>query len=151
MTSPLASIALTYGSVDLQESDLQIFFEITRGIGETPTVRGVDTIVPARPGRIDGNRINDTLGIELHGWVCADPAAVTTAGARASFAANRATVRTLFAPDRAPADLVATLEDGTILTISARPLPTMLWDEQIKSEMAYVNVELEGLDDWVAS
>lgn len=149
MTSPLASVALFYDGVDLQQADLQIFLEVIRGIGETPTVRGLDVVIPALAGRKEYNRVNDVLAIELHGFVRADPTETTTAGARATFAANRSTIRTLFASDRERADLIVGLEDGTVLSVSARPMPTLLWDERVKSEFAYVNVELEGYGDWV--
>ncbi len=150
MTSAVATIGLTYDGVDLQTGDLQVFFQIEHGLAEGPSVRGSDVVVPARAGRIEGNRINDVLVIELVGFVRADPAETTTSGARDSFAANRALVRTLFATNRARADLVATLEDGTQLTISARPMPGMIWTSPIPSEFANVSIELEAYDDWTA-
>jgi hypothetical protein len=147
VTSAVAAIGLTYAGVDLQRSDLQIFLEIAVGLGEVPSVRGTDIIVPGLGGRIEGTRVKDVLPLELRGHVRADPAETTTAGARASFAANRATLRSLFASDRLRADLVATLEDSTVLTISARPL-SIVWNEQVVSEFALLSVELEGYDDW---
>ena len=52
MTSPVATIALSYDNVDLQESDLGIFLQIVRGLNEVPDVRGKDWIVPSTAGRI---------------------------------------------------------------------------------------------------
>jgi hypothetical protein len=147
VTTAVAAIGLTYDGVDLQTSDLQIFLEVAQGLGEVPSVRGTDIIVPGLAGRIEGTRVRDVLPIELRGHVRADPAQTTTSGARSSFATNRAAVRSLFAPDRMRADLVATLEDGTVLSISARPL-SLVWNEQVVSEFALVSVELEGYDDW---
>ena len=151
MTSPLAVIGLTYDAVDLQTSDLQVFLEIVHGVNETPSVRGVDTVVPALAGRVEGNRVNDVLVIGLEGLVQADPADTTIAGAQASCRANVLTLRTIFAPNRARADLVATLEDGTVLTISARPMPGMIWSAPVQSWAAQVSIELEGYGDWTVT
>lgn len=146
MTNAVAVIALTYAATDIQHSDFGIFLEIVRGLNETPTVRGEDTIVPGDPGRTAGSRVNDVIGIELRGYVRG--VGVDEAGDRSAFATNRAAFRALFASNRARANLVATLEDGSTATISARPLPGGLWD-QIVPGMAKVSIELEGYDDWV--
>lgn len=146
MTSAIAPIGLAYDGVDVQTSDLQIFLEIIWGT--TPSVRGSDVIVPGLAGRIEGNRINDLLVIPLEGLVRANPATTTTATARASFRDNVQTVRSLFAPNRARANLVATLEDGTTATISARPLPGIIVAEVIASEVARISIELEAYGDW---
>jgi hypothetical protein len=148
MTNALATVGLTYDSVDLQASDLQVFLEITHGLNETPSVRGVDVVVPGLAGRIEGNRINDVLVITLEGLIRADPSETTPAGARASYRDNVQTMRELFAPARLRAELVATLEDGTSISINARPMPGMIWSEPIKSEIAQVSVELEAYGDW---
>jgi len=148
MTSPIATIALTFDGIDLQRSDLQVFLEIVHGLNETPSVRGTDTIVPGLAGRIEGNRINDVLPITLEGLVRADPTTTTTSAAIASFRDNMQSIRTLFASNRARANLVATLEDGTTATISARPLPGIIANDTVKSEFANVSIELEGSGDW---
>ncbi len=148
MTSPVAPVGLTYAAQDLQASDLSVFFEIIAGLGEPPSVRGVDVIVPALDGRVEGNRKNDILHIELEGYVGAAASATNTQDRRESFQANRAAVRVLFATNRARAALVATLEDGaTQLTIDARPM-NMIWTTIVGSELAKVNIELEGYGDW---
>jgi hypothetical protein len=149
MTTALATVGLTYDGVDLQTSDLQLFLEIVQGLNQTPAVRGSDYVVPARPGRVAANRVNDVLPIVLEGFVSANPAAVTTATARSSFRANMQTVRALFAPNRARADLVATLEDGSSQLISARPLPGIIASDDVKSEFARISIELEGDGDWI--
>jgi len=151
MTSPLATIGLTYDGVDLQTSDLQLFLEIVHGLNETPSVRGVDTTVPALAGRVEGNRVNDILVVTLEGLIMADPTTTTRAGVIASFRDNCQTVRALFASNRARADLVATLENGDVWTVSARPMPGIIWSEPAKSELAQVSIELEAYGDWVAS
>jgi hypothetical protein len=148
MTSPIATIALTFDGIDLQRSDLQVFLEIVHGLNETPSVRGTDTIVPGLAGRIEGNRVNDVLPITLEGLVRADPTTTTTSAAIASFRDNMQSIRTLFASNRARANLVATLEDGTTATISARPLPGIIANDTVKSEFANVSIELEGSGDW---
>lgn len=150
MTTALATIGLTYDGVDLQDSDLQVFLEIVHGLNETPSVRGTDTVVPALAGRLEGNRVNDVLVITLEGYVRGDPTSIDRDAAMASFRGNVQDVRTLFAPNRQRADLVATLEDGSQLSISARPMPGMIWSEPVKSEVAQVSIELEGYGDWEA-
>lgn len=149
MTTTAATIGIVYAGTDCQPSDLSIFLVITHGLAEPAAVRGSDIIVPGLAGRIAGNRVNDVLPIELEGFVRAAPSTTTTATARASYQAKRATVRALFATNRARAALVATLEDGTQITIMARPLNT-IWNETVPSEFANVSISLEGYNDWVA-
>jgi hypothetical protein len=73
----------------------------------------------------------------------------TDALQRADFRAGVNIIRALFSPSRAPAALVATLEDGTTATISARPL-NLVWAEDVASLSATVSIELESVDpDWV--
>lgn len=147
MTTAVGIVALSYDGTDLQQSDLQLFLQIVHGLNETPSVRGSDYVVPARAGRVEANRVNDVLSIVLEGHVTGDPTETTTSGARSSFRDNMQALRFLFRPDRARADLVATLENGTVLAISARPLNIVL-SEPVPSEFAAVSIELEGYDDW---
>lgn len=147
MTSGLASIGLSYDGVDLQDWDNGVFLQVVVGLNEPPSVRGVDVTVPSLPGRIEANRVNDVIAIELRGIVRADTITTTTTTARSSYRLNAAAIRALFATNRARADLVATLEDGTDVVISARPL-NLLWPESIQSEFANLSVQLEGYDDW---
>jgi hypothetical protein len=148
MTSPVASVGLEYDGTDLQQPDLQWFLEIARGLNESPSVRGKDWIVPARAGRVPANRVNDVLKIELVGIVTADPTLTDPDDQRASYRVNVQIIRGLFAPNRAVADLVATLETGDIVSISARPR-NLIWNERVQALFATVSIELEGLDDWV--
>jgi hypothetical protein len=148
VTNAVAVIGLTYDGTDVQQSGFGIFLEIVRGLNETPEVRGTDTVVPGRAGRIARNRVADRLPIELRGIVMGNGA--NEAAQRADFRTNVLALRALFSSSRVPANLVATLEDGSTATISARPLPGMLWDEQVASLFANVSVELESVDpEWV--
>jgi hypothetical protein len=149
MPSSAAVVGLRYDSVDLQTDDLQIFLEIHTGLNEPPSVRGGDYVVPARAGRVEANRINDVLPIELVGMVNADPAITDLGDARSSYRANATALRALFHPNRSRATLEADLEDGSTITIEARPLPTHIWNEGAVS--AKVNIELEGYDDWAVA
>jgi len=147
MTNPTAAIGLTFATVDVQDSDFGIFLEIVRGLNESPAVRGKDTVVPGRLGRIARNRIDDVLPLELRGIVMGNGS--TDALQRADFRAGVNIIRALFSPSRAPAALVATLEDGSTATISARPL-NLVWAEDVASLSASVSIELESVDpDWV--
>lgn len=145
MSNNVAVIGLTFNGTDLQASDFGIFLEITRGLNESPGVRGVDLVVPARAGRIVRNRKADALSIELRGWVMG--AGATEALQRIDFRTNAKAVRALFDPKAEPAALVATLEDSTTATIAARTLNSM-W-EQADPWTAAVSIELESVaPDW---
>lgn len=148
MSSPAAVIGLSFAATDLQQNPFGIFLEIVRGLGEGPSVRGKDTIVPALTGRIARNRKADTWRIELVGWVAGQGA--TEAIQRSDFADLRAQLLALFDPTNAPAALVATTENGDTWTIQARTLPGKMWDQQVPS-MARLSVELEAVADWVVT
>lgn len=151
MTSPLAVIGLTFRTTDIQTADLGIFFEITRGLNEPPTVRGEDVLVPGRPGRIAiaGGFEADVLTIELEGKVTAGGEDGDEADQRSAFRVNAKVVRALFDPTLDPGALVALLEDGTTATIQARAMPTQLWDQPADVH-ADVSIELQSVDpDWV--
>lgn len=141
-----ATIGLVYAGQDLQKLDLGYFLEIVSGLNEPPSVRGNDIVVPGLAGRITRNRINDVVHIELRGIVTdwrghgASP--------KASWRANVQAIRNTFKPTAAPALLVASLEDGTTASITARPL-NIVWVENVQSLQAGVSVELEGYGDWV--
>lgn len=149
MTSPFTPIPITFDGTNLQPTDLSFCFWIVSGLNETPEVRGVDVTVPALAGRIESNRMNDVLPLVLEGFVRADPSTTTTAAAQSSYRTKAKLIRALFASNRARANLVATLEDGTTATISARPLSGIIWKEEIPSEYATVSIELEGSGNWV--
>lgn len=150
MSSPVATVGLTYAASDIQSANLSIFFQIERGLFEVPTVRGEDVTIPALAGQSERNRMNHTLPIVLRGMVRADPAITDVDDARADFWDKYLSVRTLFAPNRQRAELAATLPNGTVLTISARPL-NIITTQEIAAEFWSGSVELEGYDDWAAA
>ena len=140
-------VTLTYDGVDLQDWANGIHLDIVSGLHDTPAVRGDDTTIPQAAGSLEGTRVNDYLPLELRGSVrCADGASDPEAG----YHANMRTIRTLFASNRPRADLVATLPDGTVLTISARPL-NLVPAVQVPDLWADVSISLRGDGDWVAS
>lgn len=150
MTNAAAVIGLTFKATDIQQHPIGIFLEMPGGLlGQGPVaVRGIDTVVPGLAGRIARNRIGDTWRIPLVGYVSGTGSGETAL--RSSFASLRATMAALFDPTDDPGALVATLEDGSTMTIQARTLPTALW-ENIVPSMARVSLELEAVEDWVAS
>lgn len=147
MTHAAAPVGVEYDNIDLQQSDLQWFFEIDRGLDEVPSVRGKDTVIPGLDGRFEQNRRNDTLSIVLRGFVQADPTLTDIDARRASYRANMQVIRELFQPTNGRADLVATLEDGSQQSISAVPL-NIVAGTVIASEYRELSIELEGFDDW---
>lgn len=143
-----AVVPLTYDGTDIQDFEGGIWLEITVGLAETPSVRGVDTTIPASAGTLPGNRINDTLSIELRGHVRAGSSITGQSSERSDHYTNLRRVRALFRPDRDRAALVATLPNGTILTIQARPL-NIIANEIVQGEYTELSVSLAGDDDWV--
>lgn len=146
MTNAVAVVGLVYDTVDLQASDFRLFLEIERGLNEPVEVRGRDTLVPGRAGRIARARVADRLDIELRGFVFG--AGANETAQRSDFAALRQIVRNLFDPRKMPVNLVATLENGTTATIAARPLPGILWQKVIPTHYR-ISVPLESVaPDW---
>jgi hypothetical protein len=126
-----------------------IFLEIYRGLIEPLEVRGIDLIVPSASGQVVRNRVGHRLAIGLRGWIRGvdTSAPINEAGDRSDFATNRAAFRVLFDPALDPGALVATLEDGSSLTIDARTLNVI--PDQVVPTLVYVDVELESIDpDW---
>lgn len=153
MTSPWTTTVvagLTFDGTNVMDWPTGIFLDVAVGIGETPAVRGEDTTVPGLAGRVPGNRVVDVLGLELRGCVRAADSETVPADMVASYITNLLAVRNLFRSSRQPADLVATLRNGTVLTISARPL-NLIPAESIPGEYADVSISLEGLGDWSVS
>lgn len=144
MSTAAAVIGLTYGGQDVQDLD-GIFLEIIEGLGEGPTYRGTDTIVPAATGRTRRNRVKDQLIIELRGWVCGT--GVDEAAMRSDFATNRKALLDLFDPTLGDQDLVAMLEDGSTATIAAMRRSPIVYS-QVVPAYAGVSIELEAVEDW---
>lgn len=139
MSNATAAIGLTYASTDIQDSDFGRFLELVQGLNETPQVRGVDTVIPGRAGQVAGSRIFHRLPILLEG--------VVLGTSNSNFRTLMLALRTLFAPDRTPAALVATLEDSSTATVTARPLNIVV--KMTSAYSADVSIELEALADWV--
>jgi hypothetical protein len=148
MASDVAVVGLTYRGTDIQDID-GIFLEIYRGLVEPLEPRGVDLVVPSRPGQIVRNRVGHRLPIELRGFI-RGVSADGEADDRADFAANRGAFRVLFDTTLDPGDLVAALEDGSSMLIAARTLNVV--PRPRVPTYVEVSVELESVDpDWVAS
>ncbi len=142
--------ALSFDSTDLMRTD-GLFLTIKRGLGEIPSVRGSDQVVPGRAGRIARARVADTLRIELEGIV-GGIAAAAPFTEPVSYYALVLEMKALFDPTKAPAVLSCVLPDGSTATINVRTLPPLLWDEEIAGHFARLNVELESVDPgWVVS
>jgi hypothetical protein len=146
MTNPAAVVPLTYDGVDLQELDFTLFLEIAKGLDSPPGVRGRDQVIPKDEGRWAMLRRSDMLPIQLVGIVCGDDTLSSRLLIRQSHAVMRELVRDLFHPARDPAPLVATLEDGTVKTIDARPLPDVLWTPHPGHD--HLDIKLDGYGDW---
>jgi hypothetical protein len=144
MTNALAPIGLTYNGTDIQQSTIGIFLEIIRGLNEGPSVRGTDTVVPSLPGRIARNRVRDVIALELEGVVMGSGSVY--ADQIEDFRGLVNTLHALFDPTAMPADLVASLENGSTATIAARTL-NILWDQDTPLS-ARVNIALEAVEDW---
>jgi hypothetical protein len=144
MTSDVASIPLTFNAVDIQDFD-GLFLEITQGLGDSPDVRGIDVTVPALAGQVIRPRKYHQRKIILSGFVRGTGALHDDR--LASYRSNVRIMLGLFDATDAPADLVASLEDGSTATIAARTL-SVLSSESIPSEFAYVSIELLAVEDW---
>lgn len=129
----------SYAGTVLETGDLSLYLEITYGLNEQPDVRGKDSVVPHAAGAIARNRRAHDRRILLAGWVAGVGA--TQALQRASYQNTFDTLTTLFATDRAVANLVVTAPDATTRTIAARPLNIAI-KEILAGEFAEVTVEL---------
>lgn len=145
MTTELGAIGLTYDGVDLQPADLGYHLYLVSGLDDSPDVRGEDVTIPYLAGRLARPRRFDHRRIILEGF--ARGLGSDQATSRADYRAVRRGLAELFDPAREIADLVATLEDGSVATIAARPL-SLVGIEAIPSEYAALSVELEAIEDW---
>lgn len=147
MTSALAVIGLTFDGTDVQDVN-GLHLVITQGLGDSPTVRGTDVTVPGAAGQTARPRKFHERRILLGGpdsFVRGDGA--TEADRRADYRTNVRAMLTLFDAAAAPADLVATLEDGDTATIACRTL-SVATVELVPGEWAAVSIELLALEDW---
>lgn len=136
---------LVYDGTSLMRDD-GLFLAIKRGLGEIPVVRGTDTVVPGQTGRTARARVADRMAIELEGYV---RGIGTTGDDEASAYYDLVLeMQTLFDPTKDPAVLSATLVNGANLTINARAVPPLLWEETILGRLARLNVQLESVDPY---
>lgn len=114
MPNPASVIALSYKGTDLQTLDHRIFLEVAEGLSGLPELRGSDFVVGGTPGARALVRLPNVLPLLLVGWT-----------KNATWPAYRDTIQELqrlFRPMAGPGALVATLEDGTVVTAQARAL-----------------------------
>jgi hypothetical protein len=147
MTSAIAAIGVSFGGFDVQDID-GLHLEITQGLNDSPTVRGIDVTVPGLDGQIVRPRKFHERRLLLSGFVRGSGS--THDDRQASYRANVRLMNALFDPALTPDDLVATLEDGSLATCAARTLDVKAPDV-IPSEFAYVSIELLALEDWAYS
>ena len=145
MTSPAATVNVTFDSVDC--TDLNgIFLHriVAGGPGTLPEVDGKDDALLGADGMFARNRRKRTRRIELRGWVRGVGSSEATD--RDDYWANREALEALFDPTA-----TATLRVDTgaaAYTITARPLPSPVYDEAAPS-FAEVSVVLEStVPDW---
>lgn len=144
-----ALIGLTFDGTDLQRSDLSAFFEIESGLHDGLEVRGRDTVVPALAGRIVRNRVADRRVIQLRGFIRGEGADADAQGE--AFRAMAQEMEALFDQTADPDDLVATLEDGTSLTIAARTLEIHFMPQTVPI-LQRIEVDLESVaPNWTPS
>lgn len=143
--------SLVANGVDLTRSDGRILGRVTRGLIESPDVRGRDTVVPALAGRVPRNRIADRLVIEWTGHVMG--AGDDEQEQREDFRDLIDSIRALMDPTSDPYELVVTMEDSSTRTITARPTPNGIvpGDDDIPS-YRLLSLQWESVDaaDWVA-
>lgn len=147
MTSTAAPITLTYASNDIQTIP-GIFLEIVEGLNEIAEVRGRDNIAPGSDGMFFRNRKITRRKILLEGFVMGT--GTTEADQQTDFRNKVQQLQGWFDPETA-ANLVATAEDGSTNTISARTMPPMVWRQRVPS-FAEVSIELESVaPDWTVT
>jgi hypothetical protein len=149
VSNAAAVIGLTFGGSDVQNGTFGIFLEIKSGLVGGVSVRGTDTIVPGLAGRIVRNRKRDRRVIELRGFVTGNAGSTSESSQRSSFRDKWQALEAIFdVSAAAPANLVATLEDGTTATIACRTLDILPGDQPVPT-FQEVSVELESVvPDW---
>lgn len=148
MSNAAAVIGLTFAGTDLQNSTFGIFLEIKSGLVGGVSVRGTDTVVPGLAGRIVRNRKRDRRVIELRGFITGNAGSTSESSQRSSFRDKWQALEAIFDVSAAPANLVATLEDGSTATIACRTID-ILPGEQPVPTFQEVSVELESVvPDW---
>lgn len=136
------------GTVVMRDDGL--FLSIKKGLGEVPSVRGVDQVVPRREGKIARARVGDKMALELEGLVRGIPdEGDDDPSEAAAYYTLVAEVRAIFDPTKDPWVLSVEMPNGDTWSINVRTVPPLLWEEIIPSRLARLNVALESVDpDW---
>lgn len=146
MTSPAVTIAMTYDGVDIQDVE-GIHLQITRGLLETATIRGVDVTVPGLDWQVPRPRRYHERRVLLAGFVRGT--GPTQADRRADFRDNIDILVALFDEVGGFKDLVLTLENGDVRTLPCRTIEDgRIINEQVISEFGYLSIEMYALGEW---
>lgn len=140
---------LMANGTDLTRTDLRILMRVTSGLGEVWEVRGRDTIIPSAHGQTARNRKRNRLVIVAEGMIQGDGA--TRDLQEIDFVTLQDIIRDLMDPTQSPYTLEVTREDGSQVSITARPINVMWGDDDIPT---YRTLSCEWLAigaDWVAS
>lgn len=139
---------LTFDAAALQTDPIGIHIELTKGVNESPAVRGEDDTVASRSGRVSYPRLADILALEGRGFVLGY--GIDTDDQRATFRTLMGTLRALLAAGKLePKILAGVLEDGATATINARVVDFDI-TERVASVAAEIKVAWESVDpDWV--
>lgn len=139
---------VAYDSAELQSDPIGVHVEITRGLNESPSVRGEDDTVSSMTGRVPYPRLADILAIEGEGVILGS--GVDVEAQQADYRRLVSSIRTLFASGKlSPKVLACVLEDGSTATINARVVDYQI-EEQVASLAAEIKIAWESVDpDWV--
>lgn len=144
MTSPAATVNITWDSADVTVIDGIFLHSIVRGgPGTLTTVAGQDDEIPGVEGVFVRNRIGRTRTIEIRGWVRGVASSESTD--RDDYWDNRAALVAAFDP-RTVATL--TVDTGTTAySIDARPISVEF--NEVLPSFAYVSIVLQSTEpDW---
>jgi hypothetical protein len=99
---------LTLGGVDIHRTDRKILFDLMEGwIDTKPEVRGKDTIIPGKRGRMRQKRLGDRRVVIIEGYV--QGLGVTVDDQRADYYTNLTTLTSLLDEEAtSPTNLVVT-------------------------------------------
>lgn len=138
MPNPVALVALTFRGVDLQRADFSLFLEIVEGLSRGVETRGGDWTVGGRPGRLALGQVPDRLVVGLQGWV--------QGSSKADYRALRRELDLLMRPSLPPGPLVATTEDGVVLTTQARGVNPPIQEGDGDARTRELTIDLEAVD-----
>lgn len=138
MPNPVALVGLTFRGVDLQRADFSLFLEIVEGLSRGVETRGGDWTVGGRPGRLALGQVPDRLVVGLQGWVQGTD--------KANYRELRRELDLLMRPSLPPGPLVATTEDGVVLTTMARGVNPPIQEGDGDARTREITVDLEAVD-----